>query len=465
MGTMLSPGFRPAHLTLCGKSESRMPLDRREFLGAAVVTVVSLKDAGAAPLADSAAWTILEPRPGSLSLLPKVETPILGYGGVVPGPLLRIKKGQGLKARLVNGLAEPTALTWHGVRGPNAMDGVPGLTQEPVSPGGRFDYTFIPPDSGLFWYHPHMFPVGPAQTARGLHGVLIVDEPDAPAVDHDLLMVIGDWSLDAAGHILPNAAAGTVVTVNARVATNTLAARPGARIRLRLLNVAAARIVLVGVVGAPTKVIAVDGQPSELFEPARGMVPIGPGSRFELMIDLPGTPGLTDIVMRGMGEPDRPLMHIKAEGAPLDVKPPIAKLPSNPLLPTRIPLERSLRRDVVLAVAPPSGGSPMRWSVNGAASDGVSGKPLFSVRRGGAVTLTFVNKTSDVQQMHIHGHVWRLLHDLDDGWDPYWRDSVLLTPGKTKHVAFIADNPGKWALVSSMLDRPVTGMATWFEVT
>ena len=95
----------------------------------------------------------------------------------------------------------------------------------------------------------------------------------------------------------------------------------------------------------------------------------------------------------------------------------------------------------------------------------MSGKPLFAVRRGTTVTLTFVNTTTVPQQMHIHGHVWRLLHDLDDGWDPYWRDSVLLAPGKTKHVAFIADNPGKWALASSMLDRQGHGLASWFHVT
>ena len=80
------------------------------------------------------------------------------------------------------------------------------------------------------------------------------------------------------------------------------------------------------------------------------------------------------------------------------------------------------------------------------------------------MTLAFVNKSELVQQMHVHGHVFRVLHDLDDGWDPYWRDSILIGPGKTKHVAFIADNPGKWAVESLVLDRQVTGLAGWFEV-
>jgi FtsP/CotA-like multicopper oxidase with cupredoxin domain len=58
----------------------------------------------------------------------------------------------------------------------------------------------------------------------------------------------------------------------------------------------------------------------------------------------------------------------------------------------------------------------------------------------------------------------RLLHDLDDGWEPYWRDTVLIAPGKTKHVAFVADNPGKWVIESFKAARQAKGTASWFEV-
>jgi FtsP/CotA-like multicopper oxidase with cupredoxin domain len=81
------------------------------------------------------------------------------------------------------------------------------------------------------------------------------------------------------------------------------------------------------------------------------------------------------------------------------------------------------------------------------------------------VTLGFVNHTAFVQQMHVHGHAMRLLHDLDDGWEPYWRDAVLVPEGKTKHAAFVADNPGKWAIECLIAGRQATGMATWFQVT
>ena len=210
-------------------------------------------------------------------------------------------------------------------------------------------------------------------------------------------------------------------------------------------------------------VIAIDGQPSELFRPARDTVPIGPGSRCEVMLDVPATAEKAAIVLRGLGTSDVPLAFVTIKGAPLPAHPPVAKLPDNPLLPTRIPLERATKRDLVIEPAP-AGDARWAWSLGGAPSNGISGKPLFTVKRGGAVTLGFVNRSEQVQQMHVHGHVFRVLHDLDDGWDPYWRDSILIGPGRTKHVAFVADNPGKWAIESLVLDRQVTGLAGWFEV-
>ena len=67
--------------------------------------------------------------------------------------------------------------------------------------------------------------------------------------------------------------------------------------------------------------------------------------------------------------------------------------------------------------------------------------------------------------MHVHGHCMRLLHDLDDGWEPYWRNSVIVAKGATKRVAFVADTPGKWALRSDVADQEAAGLAGWFEVT
>ena len=454
---------------------------RRAFLGGLAASVVPLPSVGAA----TGQPIILEARPGNVVLGSQAPTPAWTYNGQVPGPLLRVKKGSPVAVRLVNKLDQPTTLCWHGVRIANALDGVAGLTQQPVRPGESLDFTFVPPDAGLFWYHPHVWPVTAEQIGRGLYGALIVDEPNPPDIDRDLLVVLDDWTLDAQGRLdavfldprsaLHAGRIGPLVTVNGRATPVSEMAAPGARLRLRFLNACAARIALVRFVDMAPSVIAVDGQPSAIFQPARATVPIGPGARFEVIVDLPAEPGRSaSVVLGGEGGPDLPLMVVTTHGAPAARRTVLAPLPDNPLLPTRIPLETSLRRDVILGGGAPAVQSSIRrmakglepyWTINGVASDGASARPLFVARRGTTVTLTVVNKTAFPQQMHIHGHVWRLLHDLDDGWDPYWRDSVLLGPGKTKHVAFIADNPGRWALESSVLDRQVTGMATWFEVT
>lgn len=450
-----------------------MRVDRRRLggllAGGVAATLLPTRVAGETP--DKP--IVLEAGPARLRLAPSGDTAVWAYGGQVPGPLLRIKLGESVRVRLENGLAQPTTLCWHGVRLPNAMDGVAGLTQPPVAPGAAFDYAFTPPDAGLFWYHPHVFPQSAEQVGRGLYGALIVEEREPPRVDDDILLVLDDWALDATGALLGDFASvaqargagriGALVTVNAKPVPLALTAQPGARLRLRVLNACAARIALVGFDGAPPTLVAIDGQPSEPFRPARDTVPVGPGSRFEVMLDMPAKAGRVAIVLRGLGTPDIALAEVAIAGAPVPPHPPIARLPENPLLPTRIPLERATKRDLVIAPTP-AADTHWAWSLGGAPADGVSGAPLFKVKRGGAVTLGFVNKSEQVQQMHVHGHVFRVLHDLDDGWDPYWRDSILVGPGKTKHVAFIADNPGKWAIESLILDRQVTGLAGWFEV-
>src|SRR5437762_3479524 len=82
-------------------------------------------------------------------------------------------------------LTEETTVHWHGIRLPNAMDGVPGLTQRPIAPGESFIYEFTPPDAGTFWYHPHADSL--KQLGRGLAGALIIDEAEPVPVDRDIL--------------------------------------------------------------------------------------------------------------------------------------------------------------------------------------------------------------------------------------------------------------------------------------
>ena len=175
-------------------------------------------------------------------------TEVWAYNGVEPGPVLRLRQGTPFRAIVANGLMETTTVHWHGIRLPNSMDGVPGLTQKPIKPGERFDYAFTPPDAGTFWYHSH--DNGLVQMGRGLAGALIVEEANPPAVDRELLWTIQDWRLTGDAQIAPgfnnrmeaamDGRVGNTVTINGRV-PDTVRVRAGERIRLRLLNAAIAR--------------------------------------------------------------------------------------------------------------------------------------------------------------------------------------------------------------------------------
>src|SRR3546814_17309684 len=103
----------------------------------------------------------------ALPISPHPETRIWGYEGQVPGPVLRVRQGECLRVAVENLLEEETTVHWHGVRVPNAMDGVPHLTQKPIAPGETFLYDFDVPDAGPFRYHPHQ--LGFEHVGTGFH--------------------------------------------------------------------------------------------------------------------------------------------------------------------------------------------------------------------------------------------------------------------------------------------------------
>jgi FtsP/CotA-like multicopper oxidase with cupredoxin domain len=455
-------------------------ISRRLFLGQTLASVFALPARGEVPGAQDG-FRILEAREGKFKLLsePALLTDIWGYDGTVPAPLLRFKKGEEVKVRLMNKLPQPASLSWHGVRNANSMDGVAGLTQEPVPPRGSFDYRFTPPDSGFYWYHSHVLPFFGEELARGLYGVMIVDEPEPPLADRDVLIVLSEWDLDDKGQIAPADAAWAdgikpLVTVNARTTPVEEVLLPSSRLRLRIVN-ACAKHIVIAFAGLAPSVLAIDSQPCEVFEPANNKIPLAPGARFDVMADLPGGPGATaSLRLLGDTESDSTLAVFRTAGNQRAPLPPIASLPENPLLPAQIKLESSQRCNIIIEAIMSAGSQPAQapaetqpavFTINGKVFGGFASPPLFTVKRKTPVTLGFTNRTQIIQAIHVHGHAMRLLHDLDDGWEPYWRDTLLIAEGKTKHVAFVADNPGKWAIECLMTGSQRAPMASWFEVT
>ena len=123
--------------------------------------------------------------------------------GEAEAPILRIKLGEAIRLRVENGTDQPLSLHWHGVRIANAMDGVGGVTQEPIKPGASFTYDFTPPDAGSFLIRPLVVGGSSEPSGRGIASMLIVEEPAPPPVDGDLALLVQDWRLDEAGALQP----------------------------------------------------------------------------------------------------------------------------------------------------------------------------------------------------------------------------------------------------------------------
>ncbi|MCW5636967.1 MAG: multicopper oxidase family protein [Rubrivivax sp.] len=443
----------------------------------------------------------LRAAPATVALAGQTAVAAWAYEGRVHGPTLRYRRGAMLDLELDNALPDATTIHWHGLRVPNAMDGVPNVTQPPVAPGERFRYRFALPDSGTFWYHPHLGT--PEQVARGLSGALIVEDEEAPEAEHDWLWLLADWRLDEGGGFAEDfydymdvshaGRLGRHVTVNARSAPHEQRAAPGERVRLRLVNAAPARIFALRFAGAVPWVIALDGAPlAQAQALGDAVLPLGPGMRSDLILDLPREPGARVTVHDVFGRGQRELAVIAADGAAARAT---APRPA-PRAPAANPLAEPVLRDAQAETLVLGGGMmsmsgwpddplPARlarrlrrmggsreadpvWSVNGRAhlTHDPAHAPEFEVERGRTVRLTFENRTAWWHPMHVHGHSFR---ELARNGRPLpgraLRDTMLVAPRETVEVAFVADNPGDWLIHCHVLEHHAGGMGTRFRVS
>ena len=349
---------------------------------------------------------------------------------------MRVRRGDEFAVRVINVLAEPTAVHWHGVRLPNAMDGAPPLTQSPIMPGASFDYRFVAPDAGTFWYHELR------SDGAVLYGALIVEETEPPDVDQEVTLIYGYTGRDFRIGSLPPKVNGLDNT-SVVVAANQ-------RIRLRLINAAAAQILRLRMAELRPFVVAIDGQPAQPFVARQGELTLGPGNRIDAIVDCALTPGSSAAIKIANADLQRgsPVVTIQCDpkiqgrAASRDAPKP---LPPNPL-PERMDFRDAYRFEAVTGWHRPDGKDELR----------------FSVKQGRTVMLGVSNPSIKNGFIHLHGHSFRLLDALDDGWKPFWLDTVPIPPGGKVRIAFVADNPGKW-LIEGLVTE--SGAGAWFEVT
>jgi FtsP/CotA-like multicopper oxidase with cupredoxin domain len=412
-----------------------------------------------------------------LSLLPGRTTPALSYGDGFPSPVLRVRQGESLRVRLINRLASPTTIHWHGVRLPNAMDGVPTLTQAPVAPGGEFVYEFTPPDAGTFWYHPHYDSL--VQLNHGLAGALIVEERDPPPFDAEFLLTLKDWNLDSAGQFkaltTPKAAgrAGTfggVHTVNGAIEP-TYEIPAGGLCRLRLLNIDVTRIFKIVLEAAAVSIIALDGHPVPEPQPLQ-LLSLGPGMRADLSLRAPAAAG-TEIRLINTSAsapwtmatlrtapPTRPLVKTERQLVPNPIPEP--DLAAAEVLPFAFAAGAGAGSIICGSATP----QPMLWSINKEAWSEVPAlmPPLAGLRLGRSYILELQNATPHPHPIHLHGFAFKVLQSSERDIMPHFADTALLSPKERLRVAFVADNPGDWMLHCHIIEHQATGMTGYLHV-
>ncbi|WP_349251976.1 multicopper oxidase family protein [Brevibacterium sp. W7.2] len=430
--------------------------------------------------------------------------------GEIPAPVIRMSRGDRLKATLTNDLTEDTTIHWHGLALRNDMDGVPMLTQDPVAPGQSFTYDFIAPDPGTYWFHPH---VG-AQIDRGLYGALIVDDPDEQLeYDDEWVIILDDW-LDGVtatpaevltelrqgmggsssssgdmggmdhgnmggsdsgdisgmggmdhsgmggpmrmGNMLMGAAsdvlggdAGDVYyptyLINGRPADDpaTFEAKPGAKVRLRIINAGGDTAFRLALTGHSLTVTHTDGFPVDGKAAETQSLLLGMGERYDAVVTLGD--GVFALVAEAEGKQERVHAVVRTgsgEAPPTDGN--VAELAAAPLSAEAL----KARSDVALPAKSADRELTLRLTGSMAAYDWAFDetpydheKPMDTaqaVAEGERVRLSFVNETDMWHPLHLHGHTFQLT-----GGGPR-KDTAIVLPGKTLTVEFDANNPGRW---------------------
>ncbi|HVX42151.1 MAG TPA: multicopper oxidase family protein [Gemmatimonadaceae bacterium] len=451
-----------------------------------------------------------------------------GYNGQVPGPLLRVPQNATIVVRFHNRIDLPSTIHWHGLRQDNRFDGVPGVTQDSVMPGGSFVYHVHFPDAGVYWYHPHVRE--DIEQAMGLFGNMLVDSPDKDyysPVNGEQTLVLDDLLINADtlipfGKDAPDFAlmgrVGNQLLVNGEP-RYSLNVKKGAVVRFYITNVASSRTYNLSFGGAPIKVVAGDVSKFEHEEMVPSVV-IAPAERYvvEVHFEKPGRYALVNAIQAinhyaGEFAAEVDTMGTVTVGA-VAAAPSYAKqfatLRSNPKvtadidryrpyfdeapdkqltltvaingLPLSLPLATVQFMNVDTAYYAPvewvDGMPDMNWlstskQVRWILRDDATGKENMDidwhVKQGSVIKLRIFNdpKSFHPMQHPIHLHGQRMLVVARDGVrtkNLVWKDTAIIPVGSTVDLLIDASNPGDWMLHCHIAEHLGSGMMTVLHV-
>lgn len=416
-----------------------------------------------------------------------------GYNGMVPGPEIRLKRGETVRARLTNALPDETTIHWHGINLINSMDGLPGLTQDPVRPGELFEYEFRVPDSGSYMYHAH---VG-HQLDLGLYGPLIVESDVAEPLpyDREYTLMIDDWrdglgvtepGTHSGGHAPaggldffggnrsastaspektgadpdaddteeaePEAGANPgdrlggrvypIYLINGRPAADppTLEVRTGERIRLRLMNIGADTGFLVAIAGHTMTITHTDGMPVEPVEV--DAVRLGMGERYDVVVTADNS-GVWQLAAMPEAKKGFARAVFRYTDAAASTPPPVDERPWELTGRQASYDELHYAGERTRPRAAPDRVFDLELSSNSRINGQryPEAEPL-EIEAGELVRFSMTNTATLAHPMHLHGHPFWV--STPSGRGPV-KDTMLVPPdGGKGSFDFVADNTGIW---------------------
>lgn len=375
------------------------------------------------------------------------------YNGEV-APELRVKHGDMVEVRLVNrDIDSGVTIHWHGYNVSNAMDGVPGMTQNVVKPGQSFTYKFRAEQEGTYWFHSHQ--QASEQVMKGLFGTLIVEpKQDAEGYDEQLTVINHRWATDL----------GYKYAFGSQDNLQWKQVKPGKKVLLRVINThnLSQKYILQG---TDFRITSIDGMRIQDPQPLSGQTAfrLGSGGRYDVTFTMPDHPVFfkqgdykndnhPGIVFYTGNPPEKPVFQAEtAMFDPSDYGKPVVNE-----LTAATTFDREFQMLLGNEMGFYNGQFHFLWTINGEVYPQV---PTLVVKEGDKVKTTFVNKSLTEHPMHLHGHHMTVLRKNGEKVKTPWlTDTLSVLPGESYEVAFVADNPGMWMDHCHNLDHAATGM-------
>jgi len=407
----------------------------------------------------------LEPSETRWQIAPGQAVSGYGFNRQVPGPTIEADVGDTLVVELTNGLPEPTSIHWHGLRVPADMDGTQ-LVQQPVLPGETFEYRFVLPDAGTFWYHPHTNET--VQLEKGLYGALLVRGHDEPQLDAERVLVLDDLKLDRKGDIARfggfkqrhEGRMGDTRLLNGK-AQPDIEIAAGQVERWRIVNASSSRYVLLSIGSRPFTILGTDG--GLIPEPVTAtQVLLAPADRVDLAVGpfAEGEKlGLDSLrYERGMVKDNGGRYATVRVGSPA---PSHARIPTTlrtiePLVTGDVTPNRTVQLQARMSLR-----HGVDWMVEGEAHHHAD-----PVHVGELQVWDVVNETKMDHPFHLHGFFFQVLEV--NGTPPEflsWEDTVNIPAQGRVRIAWLPDDrPGSWMYHCHILEHHAAGMMAHFDV-